>query len=105
MNSPMTPDALAKTYFQLSSETKYEISLLLPGDERLAVGSFNYHSDFFGKAFNCTVAGGGPMHSVCIAFGLERWVYAFLARHGDDPARWPDVVRQAAEFSGHAARA
>jgi seryl-tRNA synthetase len=94
----VAPDALAKTYFQLSSETKYEISLLLPDAGRLAVGSFNYHSDFFGKAFNCTLVGGGPMHSVCIAFGLERWVYAFLAQHGDDPAHWPEVVRSAVEF-------
>lgn len=101
----VAPDALAKTYFQLSSETKYEISLLLPGDERLAVGSFNYHTDFFGKAFNCTLAGGGAMHSVCIAFGLERWVYAFLAQHGEDPAHWPEVMRSAHEFNSRDADA
>ncbi len=94
----VAPDALAKTYFQLSSETKFEISLLLPDDGRLAVGSFNYHSDFFGKAFHCTLAQGGPMHSVCIAFGLERWVYAFLAQHGEEAAHWPEVVRCAPEF-------
>ena len=48
----IAPDAVAKTYFQLSSETKYEIALMLPGDDRLAVGSHNYHTDFFGRAFN-----------------------------------------------------
>ena len=94
----IAPDALGKTYFQLSSETKYEISLMLPGEARLAVGSHNYHSDFFGRAFNTTVEGGGFMHSVCVAFGLERWVYAFLFQHGDDPARWPVLVREAPEF-------
>lgn len=94
----VAPDALAKTYFQLSSETKYEISLLLPDDARLAVGSFNYHTDFFGKAFQCTLACGGPMHSVCIAYGLERWVHAFLAQHGEETAHWPEVVRRAPEF-------
>jgi seryl-tRNA synthetase len=94
----IAPDALGKTYFQLSSETKYEISLMLPGDARLAVGSHNYHSDFFGRAFNATVEGAGPMHSVCIAFGLERWVYAFLVQHGDDPSHWPEPVREAPEF-------
>jgi seryl-tRNA synthetase len=94
----IAPDALGKTYFQLSSETKYEISLMLPEDARLAVGSHNYHSDFFGRAFNTTVEGAGPMHSVCVAFGLERWVYAFLVQHGDDPARWPDPIRQAPEL-------
>lgn len=96
----IAPDAAAKTYFQISSETKYEISLMLPGDERVAAGSLNYHTDFFGRAFDCTVEGSGPMHSVCIAFGLERWVYAFLAQHGEDPARWPDVVRRSPELAG-----
>lgn len=96
----IAPDAAAKTYFQISSETKYEISLLLPEGERLAAGSLNYHTDFFGKAFSCTVEGGGAMHSVCIAFGIERWIYAFLAQHGDDPARWPEPVRRAPEMAG-----
>jgi len=90
----IAPDAMAKTYFQLSSETKYEISALLPDGQRLAVGSLNYHTDFFGRAFNVELETGGPMHSVCIAFGLERCVHAFLQQHGTDPSRWPDVVRQ-----------
>ena len=93
----IAPDAVAKTYFQLSSETKYEVSLLLPEGARLAAGSLNYHTDFFGRAFDVQVEGDGPMHSACIGFGLERWVYAFLAQHGDNPAFWPPVVREAAE--------
>jgi seryl-tRNA synthetase len=95
----IAPDAAAKTYFQLSSETKYEISLMLPGPERLAVGSLNYHTDFFGRAFNIDVDGRGPMHSVCVAFGLERWVHAFLAQHGDRPDEWPALMREAPEFA------
>jgi hypothetical protein len=67
----------------------------LPHGERLAVGSLNYHTDFFGRAFNVEVDGAGFMHSVCVAFGLERWVHAFLAQHGQDPARWPPAVRDA----------
>jgi seryl-tRNA synthetase len=94
----VAPDAVAKTYFQLSSDSKLEVSLLLPDGERTAVGSHNYHSDFFGRAFNTQVEGAGPMHSVCVAFGLERWVHAFLAQQGSDPARWPDVMRKAPEF-------
>jgi len=92
------PDAVAKTYFQLSSETKYEISLMLPDGERLAVGSHNYHTDFFGRAFNVCLEAGGPMHSVCVGFGLERWVYAFLVQHGEDPSNWPAAVRRSPEF-------
>lgn len=99
----IAPDAVSKAYFQLSSETKYEISLMLPDDARLAVGSHNYHTDFFGRAFDVTVEGHGPMHSVCVAFGLERWVYAFLQQHGHDPAGWPARVRSAPEFRDGAA--
>jgi seryl-tRNA synthetase len=95
----IAPDANAKTYFQLSAETKYEISLPVDETERLAVGSLNYHTEFFGRAFNVTTESGGLMHSVCVAFGLERWVYGFLAQHGDDPAGWPEVVRRAPEFA------
>ena len=95
----ISPDAVSKTYFQLSSESKFEVSLLLPGDERTAVGSHNYHSDFFGRAFHTDVAGAGPMHSVCWAFGIERWVHAFLHQHGAEPARWPKPMRQAPEFA------
>ncbi|SRR5579883_2494701 len=94
----IAPDAVSKTFFQLSSDSKFEISLLLDNNERLAVGSHNYHSDFFGRAFHTDVEGAGAMHSVCVAFGLERWVYAFLAQHGSKPSAWPDEVRRAPEF-------
>lgn len=96
----IAPEAVAKTFFQLSSESKLEVSLILPEGERTAVASHNYHSDFFGTAFNTKIEGGGPMHSVCVAFGLERWVYGFLRQHGSNPAKWPDPVRNAAEFTG-----
>ena len=95
----VAPDALAKTYFQLSSDTKYEISVMLPNNARMAAGSLNYHSDFFGRAFDVTTHEGLPMHSTCIAFGLERWVYAFLAQHGNDPRHWPDAVRSSPEMA------
>ncbi len=96
----VAPDAVAKTYFQLSSETKYEVSLLVPDGERLAVGSFNYHTDFFGRAFNVSAQDQGPMHSVCVAFGLERWVYAFVSQHGLRIHQWPDSIRNAPELAG-----
>lgn len=54
----------------------------------LAIGSLNLHGSFFGDAFGLTFAG-RPAHSACVAFGLERWVYAILRAHGTDPAGWP----------------
>jgi hypothetical protein len=96
----IAPDAGAKTYFQLSSETKFEIALLLPDGAKLAVGSHNHHSDFFGRAFDINIEGSGAMHSVCVAFGLERWVYAFVQQHGVHIADWPEPIRNAPEFRG-----
>jgi seryl-tRNA synthetase len=93
----VAPDMNSKTYFQLTAETKYELSALLPNDERLAIGSLNYHTDFFGRAFGIGVEGAGPAHSVCIGFGLERMVCAFLAQHGQQPDNWPENVRKALE--------
>jgi seryl-tRNA synthetase len=91
----IAPDTTSKTYFQLTAETKYEVSALLPDGERLAIGSLNYHTDFFGRAFGIEVEGTGPAHSVCIGFGLERFVCAFLAQHGPEPGGWPEKVRSA----------
>jgi seryl-tRNA synthetase len=94
----VAPEAASKACFQLSSESKFEVSLFLPEGERIAVASHNYHGDFFGRAFNITVEPLGHSHTACVAFGLERWVYAFLAQHGSDISRWPPIVRSALEF-------
>jgi seryl-tRNA synthetase len=90
----VAPEAGAKTYFQLSSETKYEISVDVGHEERLAVGSFNYHTDFFGKAFGTNAADAGAAHSVCVAFGLERLAHAVLVHYGPDALQWPEVLRR-----------
>lgn len=63
---------------------------------RLAIGSINFHRNFFGDTFAITRAG-EPAFSGCVAFGLERWVRAVLDVHGADPARWPDFEAAAAE--------
>jgi seryl-tRNA synthetase len=96
----IAPESVSKTYFQLSSDSKYEVSLMLPNGGRTAVSSHNYHSDFFGRAFQIDVEGAGPMHSVCVGFGYERWVHAFLQQHGSDPGKWPDAVRKDEMFAG-----
>jgi seryl-tRNA synthetase len=90
----IAPDASSKTYFQLTAETKYEVSALMPNEQRLAVGSLNYHTDFFGRAFDIGLEGAGPAHSTCVGFGLERLVAAFIAQHGLEPDNWPARVRR-----------
>lgn len=60
----------------------------------LAIGSANLHYDHFGAAFAIS-RDERPAHSACIAFGIERWLFALTDRHGADPGPWPDPVRAA----------
>jgi hypothetical protein len=57
----------------------------------LSIGSLNFHRNFFGETFAITRAG-APVFSGCVAFGLERWLFALLSRFGTDPARWPGAL-------------
>jgi hypothetical protein len=82
--------------FQSAFQLKFEIRARLPfKDSTLAVGSYNYHQDFFGRNLDITLPDGSPVHTGCVAFGLERIAFAFLAQFGLDPENWPEVVRKA----------
>ncbi|MDL5206216.1 hypothetical protein [Streptomyces sp. ALI-76-A] len=49
----------------------------------LAIGSVNYHRNFFGERCEISLPDGTPASTSCCAFGLERWVHALTARFGD----------------------
>ena len=74
------------------------IILLLPigGHRTVAASSFNLHDTFFGEAFDIRLACGAPATTACVAFGLERWLLAFLVRHGPYAAGWPTIDAAAA---------
>jgi len=57
--------------------------------DTLAIASFNDHETFFGEAYGIRLADGAPASTGCVAFGLERWLLAFLLAHGTVAARWP----------------
>ena len=76
-------------------ESKFE--LLVPlgnGRSDLAVGSVNWHSDFFGRSFEIRDNSNYYMSSCCLAFGLERLVFAFLTQHGMTRSEWPAKVQK-----------
>lgn len=80
--------------FQSAFQLKYEIRAAIPHRAgTLAVGSFNYHQDFFGRHLGISLDDGSPAFTGCVAFGLERLAYAFVAQYGLDPSNWPDEVR------------
>ncbi len=60
--------------------TKFELLF----EDRLAIASTNLHHDHFGRAFDI-VRDGEPARTACIAFGIERWLSAFVHHFGTDP--------------------
>lgn len=54
----------------------------------LAIGSVNFHRDYFGEAFGIRREG-RDAYSGCVAFGVERWLRAILTRFGPEPGGWP----------------
>jgi seryl-tRNA synthetase len=81
--------------FQTAFQLKYEIRARLPfKDGSLAVGSYNYHQDFFGRHLNIRLPDGSAAHTGCVAFGLERIAFAFLAQFGFEPSQWPVSMQE-----------
>jgi len=85
-----------QSVFQSAFQLKFEIRARLPfKDSTLAVGSYNYHQNFFGRNLNISLPDGTPAHTGCVAFGLERMAFAFLAQYGLQAENWPAAVRAA----------
>jgi len=83
-------------FFNPSNNPKYLLQKLDPVksemvfDDRLAIGSINFHRNYFGEAFDIHREG-REAFSGCIAFGLERFMFAFLNQFGADESGWPDM--------------
>lgn len=78
---------------QQETTLKFEIVCPVADDTNpSAISSANYHQDHFGLSFGIRVPG-GPAHSSCFGFGLERIALALLRHHGLDPQQWPGTVR------------
>jgi seryl-tRNA synthetase len=78
---------------QLEQELKWEMQVEVVGGLRQAVASSNYHQDHFASAFRIGGAG-GPVHTACVAFGLERIALALTLVHGPRLDDWPAALRQ-----------
>lgn len=69
------PADRGKLALQRLRALKYELRMPVAGTA-IAVASFNYHEDYFGRSFGISLPDGSPAHSGCVAFGLERWELA-----------------------------
>ena len=85
------PTARGRTLLQQIKALKHELVVPIGAHRTLAVASFNHHETFFGQAFGIRDADGEPASSACVAFGLERWLLAFLCAHGTDAGAWPSI--------------
>jgi hypothetical protein len=73
-------------------EQKIEICVPTGPDRETAVASVNVHGQVFGRGFLMRLPDGATAESACVGIGLERLCLAFVARHGLDPASWPESV-------------
>lgn len=90
-NDPFfTTDSILKNAYQNSVNSKYEIlAKLNRTDTDLAIGSINWHGDFFGRAFDVTNKDSQYIYSSCLGFGIERVIFAFLSQYGNESHKWP----------------
>jgi seryl-tRNA synthetase len=94
-NDPFFVGEFKQAAFQNAFQLKFEIRASLPfKNSTLAVGSYNYHQDFFGRNLKISLSNGKPAQTGCVAFGLERIAYAFLAQYGLDLRTWPKSIRE-----------
>jgi seryl-tRNA synthetase len=98
-NDPFfSPDAGTKSAYQRGYGMKWELRLPYNASgESVAAASFNNMQRTFGESCAITFANGQTAFSGCIAWGLERWAYAFLAQHGIQPEHWPEQIRKRCE--------
>jgi seryl-tRNA synthetase len=78
---------------QVAQGFKLERSYLIAGSRPTPVMSLNYHHDHFSHDFDLKGPGGEPIHSACVAFGLDRVALALFSAHGLDDTKWPADVR------------
>jgi seryl-tRNA synthetase len=67
------PAAAGKALMQRLLKVKLEYQW--PGVGGLALASINQHGNFFGRRFDIATPDGEPVHTMCIAVGLDRWAH------------------------------
>jgi hypothetical protein len=82
-------------FFDPSSDPKFLAQKVEPlkrelvfGPDNLALGSVNFHRNYFGGAFGIR-RNGEVAASGCIGFGIDRWIHALAQAFGNDPDQWP----------------
>lgn len=110
LSLPLVWEPATDSFFRPLTNPKFLLQKVSPTKEeavfggRVAIASVNLHHDHIASAFGISRAGQAA-HTGCLAFGVERWLYALCSRYGEDPADWPsvaDAARRAVAGSGAA---
>ncbi len=84
-------------FFNPSKNPKFLMQKLQPNktemvfDGKLAIGSVNFHRNYFGEAFAIQKSG-QEAYSGCVAFGVERWMAAIIRQFGPGKRTWPGAL-------------
>jgi len=98
---PVTLERATDPFFNAPTNRKYIMQKVAPlkhemvYDGHLAIGSINFHQNSFGETFDISCQG-SPVYSGCVAFGIDRWLFAFLDSFGTDSDSWPSFEDMAA---------
>lgn len=85
-------------FFDPANDPKALAQRLEPGKRELcladglAIASSNKHRTFFADCYDIRVRDEAA-HSACVAFGIERWLFALLQRFGVAASDWPSLER------------
>ena len=80
---------------QLQQSLKFELLIPYHAAARpTACMSFNYHREHFGQVWGIKASGEAPVHTGCVAFGMDRLTVALFATHGVDLNQWPASARR-----------
>ncbi|WP_373234571.1 hypothetical protein [Mycobacterium marinum] len=107
---PLLWESATDCFFRPKLNPKYLFQRLEPVKQEavygdgLAIGSVNLHHDHFGVGFGLSW-GGEPASSACLAFGIERWLFAITDRHGFEASSWPDLEGAAESICAKAEQA
>jgi len=63
----------------------------------LAIASLNFHRNFFGERCNISTSDQASAFTGCIAFGIERWMFALLTSFKDDTCAIVDAITTASK--------
>lgn len=85
-DDPFFNKSASRTIMQSLFPTKQEI--LTQG--KLAISSVNYHRNFFGERANIKTAKDEFCYTDCVAFGIDRWMYALSELYSNNPAKLID---------------